>query len=110
AGGSPPPYDATGSTPMSSCLRKPRVNRRWSRLRLSWGLESRIAPAVFIVDDITTPDNVTNPAPGTLRYAVNQTNRNDGADEITIIRMGTIPMSASLDIAEAVLVDPFGAT
>jgi hypothetical protein len=74
-------------------------------------LENRIAPATFIVDDLSDdPALISNPKPGTLRWAVDRANRNDGADEITIIKMGMIPMSAPLPVSEAVNIDPFGAT
>ena len=80
---------------MPSCFRNSRVVRRRNPVRLwSCALESRIAPATFIVDDLSDDFALlNNPAPGTLRYAVNQTNRNDGADQIIIIRMGHLTES-----------------
>ncbi len=76
-------------------------------------LETRIAPAVFYVDDLTD-DDVGNPKPGTLRYAVNEANNTPNSgnlpDDIIIIRMGMIPMSAPLTIGESVVIDPFGAS
>src|SRR5437868_1294741 len=97
---------------MPSCFRNSRVVRRRNPVRLwSCALESRIAPATFIVDDLSDDFALlNNPAPGTLRYAVNQTNRNDGADQIIIIRMGMITLSAPRDVSEGVFIDPFGAT
>lgn len=77
-------------------------------------LEQRLAPATFLVDDLSDDlADVENPKPGTLRYAVNRANDtpNSGIpDEITIIKMGMIPMSAPLEVSESVVIDPFGAS
>jgi Right handed beta helix region len=101
---------------MPLCPRNSRINRRWNRVRLwSWTLESRIAPATFTVSNLSDPlSNINDPLPGTLRYAVNQANNspNSGGvpDDILIIDMGKVPMSAPMSISEGVDIDPFGAS
>ena len=89
-----------------------KVSRRF-RNKQSWGrsrpfllaLESRIAPAVFTVDDLG--DDPMNPPPNSLRGAVNAS---QPGDRIIIIKMGMITMAATLDVPDSVEIDPFGAS
>src|SRR5262249_18369693 len=109
-------YASNGMHNMKRRVRRrhPSINStNWMQLLLQQ-LEIRIVPATFLVDDLSDPlVNVNDPLPGTLRYAVEQANSspNTGApDEITIIKMGKIPMSAPMAISDAVILDPFGAS
>lgn len=93
--------------------------RRHSRAPWLCRLEDRLVPAMFFVDDLASNDEydggrlINGQPAGSFKWAIrmaNETPNDSQPDMICIIQMGTISPDESINVTEAVVIDPYGAS